>query len=118
MGLLDDAVLRRCGNRVRSLARIIWLLVFCVAAWGCRSVPTSARSNVTAGQPAATSATNGSLTAFTNIPNHQFSTCQKLNPVWWFGNADDPIPPQWYRPGKGSRKLTWGLRNPCNNFTF
>src|SRR4051794_24950341 len=31
---------------------------------------------------------------------HRFSTWQKLNPIWWIGNADDPIPPKSYRPGK------------------
>src|SRR5439155_22746449 len=49
---------------------------------------------------------------------HRFSTWQKLNPLWWFGNADDPVPPKWYRPGKRMRKLTWSLRNPGHNFTF
>jgi hypothetical protein len=49
---------------------------------------------------------------------HRFSTCQKLNPVWWLGNADDPKPPKTYRPGKRTRKLTWYFRNPFHNFTF
>lgn len=43
---------------------------------------------------------------------------QKLNPVWWLGNVDDPIPPDWYRPGKRFRKARWSLRNPFHNFTF
>ncbi len=52
----------------------------------------------------------------------------KLNPLWWFGNADDPVDgldddgqtprhagfypdkPLWFR------KLMWGLRNPLHNF--
>jgi hypothetical protein len=49
---------------------------------------------------------------------NRFSTCQKLNPVWWFANADDPVPPKTYRPGKRGRKFMWYLRNPFHNFTF
>jgi hypothetical protein len=40
----------------------------------------------------------------------------KLNPVWWFGNIDDPIPPAWYRPDSTHRDSLWHLRNPLHNF--
>jgi hypothetical protein len=43
---------------------------------------------------------------------------QKWNPIWWFGNADDPQPPDWYRPGSRGRATLWQLRNPLHNFTF
>ncbi len=43
---------------------------------------------------------------------------QKWNPVWWFGNADDPEPPEWYRPKSPFRCTQWQLRNPCHNLTF
>ena len=43
---------------------------------------------------------------------------QKWNPLWWVGNADDPAPPEWYRPGARGRVMTWQLRNPLHNFTF
>ena len=42
---------------------------------------------------------------------------QKWNPVWSFGNADDPAPPDWYRPGKSDRRMMWQMRNPLHNFT-
>lgn len=42
----------------------------------------------------------------------------KINPVWWFGNADDPTPPDWYRPDDKHRKTKWYFRNPLHNFTF
>jgi hypothetical protein len=42
----------------------------------------------------------------------------KLNPVWWFKNSDDPKPPEWYRPGENHRKLKWAFRNPMHNFNF
>jgi hypothetical protein len=41
-----------------------------------------------------------------------------LNPVWWFGNADDPVPPEWYRAGKSCRNFMWHMRNPFHNFDF
>jgi hypothetical protein len=61
-----------------------------------------------------------SPTVLTNAPRERLhvSTWQKLNPIWWFGNADDPVPPDDYRPGKSGRNFTWHLRNPGHNFTF
>jgi len=43
---------------------------------------------------------------------------QKWNPAWWLANADDPVPPDWYRPGAANRRFLWHLRNPLHNFTF
>lgn len=43
---------------------------------------------------------------------------QKWNPVWWLGNADDPVPPDWYRPQGRGRAALWQARNPLHNFTF
>ena len=45
-------------------------------------------------------------------------TRDKFNPLWWFGNADQPEPPESYRPEDKSRVLKWRLRNPLHNFTF
>ncbi|HEY4417102.1 MAG TPA: hypothetical protein VGO57_15545 [Verrucomicrobiae bacterium] len=42
----------------------------------------------------------------------------KLNPVWWLENADDAVPPDWYRPDDPHRLLKWRFRNPFHNFTF
>jgi hypothetical protein len=47
----------------------------------------------------------------------KIETCEKMNPVWWLKNADDPVPPDWYRPGEKGRALKWSLRNPFHNFT-
>jgi len=41
---------------------------------------------------------------------------QKFNPVWWLENADDPVPPAWYRSGDRHRDLKWSFRNPFHNF--
>ncbi len=42
----------------------------------------------------------------------------KLNPVWWFENADDPVPPTWYLPDDPHRAIKWRFRNPLHNFNF
>ena len=61
-----------------------------------------------------------SPTVVTNTPIQlrRFSPWQKLNPVWWLGNADSPVAPDSYRPGESHRDFRWHLRNPCHNFTF
>jgi len=40
----------------------------------------------------------------------------KLNPIWWLENADDPVPPAWYLPSDPHRGLKWRFRNPFHNF--
>ncbi len=54
---------------------------------------------------------------------------KKINPLWWFGNANDPVDalnpdgtpthPDFY-PDKPLwiRKLLWALRNPLHNFCW
>jgi hypothetical protein len=42
----------------------------------------------------------------------------RLNPIWWFGNRNEPEPPDWYRPNGSFRTLTWYCRNPMANFTW
>lgn len=54
---------------------------------------------------------------------------KKINPLWWFGNYNDPVDrvnqdgspahgtfypdkPHWFRA------MMWGLRNPLHNFMF
>lgn len=40
----------------------------------------------------------------------------KLNPVWWLQNADEPEPPDWYLPDDQCRVMKWRFRNPFHNF--
>ena len=44
----------------------------------------------------------------------------KINPIWWMGNLDDPHPPADYKPDQQEwwRYLNWYFRNPLHNFTF
>lgn len=51
-----------------------------------------------------------------NLPTIHFY--DKLNPVWWLRNADDPTPPDWYLPADPHRATKWRLRNPFHNFNF
>lgn len=51
----------------------------------------------------------------TNTPAIHFYN--RLNPIWWLGNADEPRPPEWYRPNARTRTFTWYLRNPFANFS-
>ena len=61
--------------------------------------------------------------------NMKYPLYKKINPLWWFGNANDPVDgigddgkpnhatfylanPLWIR------QLMWGLRNPLHNFFF
>ena len=51
----------------------------------------------------------------TNLPSIHFYN--KINPVWWFGNADEPRAPAWYRPDSSFRNVAWYFRNPLANFS-
>ncbi|MEO7297049.1 MAG: hypothetical protein ABI042_00580 [Verrucomicrobiota bacterium] len=53
-----------------------------------------------------------------NIPRHHPTPLQKFNPLFWIGNVDDPVPPEWYRPENRARNMLWGFRNPMHNFFF
>ncbi len=46
----------------------------------------------------------------------QMHTYNKLNPVWWVENSDEPVPPNWYKPDDKHRVMKWHFRNPFHNF--
>ena len=44
------------------------------------------------------------------------SILKKLNPIWWFKNDFEPVPPDWYVKQEPSfTLLKWYLRNPFQN---
>lgn len=43
---------------------------------------------------------------------------EKWKPKFWLGNADDPLPPDDYRPDDKHRVSKWYYRNPTHNFNF
>lgn len=51
----------------------------------------------------------------TNAPTVHFYN--KLNPIWWVGNASEPHAPDWYHPDSCCREFQWWLRNPFSNFS-
>ncbi|MEW6302072.1 MAG: hypothetical protein AB1705_01280 [Verrucomicrobiota bacterium] len=92
---------------------IFALLLACVGLTGCA---TASRHGV---------ARNGAETGREEVagaeadkPKPKIKTIQKWNPIWWFGNADEPEPPDWYRPEDPNRRRKWYWRNPLHNFTF
>src|ERR1039457_3563042 len=40
----------------------------------------------------------------------------KLNPVWWLQNSDEPAPPPGYKPNKKRKNIKGPFRNPFHNF--
>ena len=97
------------------------LLLGCVPWSGCQSVPVDSGCAPLAAEVCQPASLPGPpTTSVTHRPTQvrRFTTSQKVNPVWWFGNADEPVAPDWYRPGKCGRNARWHLRNPCHNFTF
>jgi hypothetical protein len=52
------------------------------------------------------------------IHNPPIRWYDKINPVWWLGNAEEPVPPAWYEPGNPHRNTEWYFRNPLSNFTY
>src|ERR1700722_709917 len=43
---------------------------------------------------------------------------EKWKPKFWFGNQDDPLPPNDYRPDDKHRDSKWYYRNPTHNLNF
>jgi hypothetical protein len=80
---------------------------------GCCALPAQAKQNhVSEPKPKWHSIV---MTPRTNLPAIHFY--DKLNPIWWLGNADEPRAPDWYRPNARTRNFTWYLRNPLSNFS-
>lgn len=82
-------------------------VVFWVATTGC----LTAKGKGSAGLKAETH-------SVTNVPVASIAHREKWNPSFWWGNADDPVPPDWYRPDDPERAQKWYFRNPLHNFDF
>jgi hypothetical protein len=119
--LATDVILSGLGWN--GTARICWQLAALWRAFlfvtgasllaGCCALPAQPqRTNVTEPKPKWHSIV---MTPRTNLPAIHFY--DKLNPIWWFGNVDEPRAPAWYRPDARTRNFTWHLRNPFSNFS-
>jgi hypothetical protein len=88
------------------------LLASLSLAAGCRSVTSQTTSDLTASSSHWHSVV---MVPRTNLPPIHFYN--KLNPIWWLGNVDEPDAPYWYRPNGSCREFMWFLRNPFENFS-
>ena len=105
----------------RSGARCAVLLAAAILSGGigCCSLPSARTAAADQRSVADNSATNApAQRAVRNVPTVRPTTLQKLNPIFWFGNLDDPDPPDWYRPDDPRRDGKWYCRNSLHNFTF
>jgi len=114
--------------RMKVATGLMLAFLFCCSI-GCRtagssssvSVPAqpAARTNETNRQASATNVLRGRWHTVEIAPKRKdISTWAKFNPVWWYGNIDDPEPPGWFRPDEQHRVGKWRARNPFHNFTF
>ena len=101
----------------RSLA-VISLGLAVLAVTGCKSASMTSHGNR---RLTGTNAPPGVM-FFADTPDKRPvlkpKFLQKVNPVWWFGNIDDPEPPEDYRPQDKHRTGKWYCRNSLHNFTF
>jgi hypothetical protein len=112
-----DRLLQRSvtTNARRYLAGLLALLSLALGG-GCAS--SSANRRPPPSLPESRERRTHPPNIHTNVPRHHFTTMQKLNPAFWFGNADDPVPPASYLPDDPHRQRKWYWRNSCHNFTF
>jgi hypothetical protein len=134
-GICHAAVWIGAGARMNeSFFGLLLSLSLLIATTGCRSLdprhyPTADEwyaEHVKGGGGSTVAVTNRvtpilswhsvRMAGITDLPRPHWY--QKSNPVWWFKNNADPIPPDWYRPGKKTRTTTWYLRNPFHNFDY
>ncbi|MDB6130049.1 MAG: hypothetical protein JWM04_1156 [Verrucomicrobiales bacterium] len=97
---------------------LVWILSLVMAiftSFGCASVRPRVVQESVATPSAATVEPED---RHQNIPHFNVPTIQKFNPVFWFKNADEPVPPEDYKPDDKRRGLKWNLRNPFHNFTY
>jgi len=95
-----------------KLTQVLLLAAMSFAAGCCSTAPQSPPDSAGATRPHWHSVV---MVPRTNLPPIHFYN--KLNPVWWFGNVDEPHAPAWYRPNGSCRDFMWYMRNPFENFS-
>ncbi|MDB6065858.1 MAG: hypothetical protein JWR26_2066 [Pedosphaera sp.] len=68
-----------------------------------------------AAMPETATARGGEITVTNRL---SIKSARKWNPRFWFGNLDEPMPPDDYRPDDKHRVRSWYFRNPTHNLTF
>lgn len=109
------------GGRSAKIRRLKFVILRCLSLF-VTAASLQARTCATANQPMLVGANEAQpkwhsvvMLVRTNQPVIHFY--DKLNPIWWFGNCDEPRAPAWYRPNKRFRNLAWHLRNPFEDFS-
>ncbi|MEP6662053.1 MAG: hypothetical protein ABJC04_00190 [Verrucomicrobiota bacterium] len=124
--ILSAALLRRAGDEIifdnmsfpgRPAVWCGCLIVFTLFNLTSSAKEQEAKSALSSKTTLLDQATNRPA-VFKSHPKSKPTLCQKLNPVFWFGNMDDPRPPEWYRPKNRMRTFLWYCRNPFHNFFF
>lgn len=112
--LIPDSTPSRLGEYHRPILTLCSLFLALVT--GCAS--TGSGLNSTGKSSPARGTNTPARVVFRHEPKIQIEPGRKWNPVFWFGNEDDPTPPEDYRPEDSNRRRKWYFRNPCHNFTF
>lgn len=101
----------------QKFGRPFIILLALIVCCGCRTIKQSPQTEVHVPKTNLINQTQSRI-LYTNSPRHTFTFTEKLNPGFWFGNADDPDPPESYKPADPNRRRKWYWRNSCHNFTF
>jgi hypothetical protein len=96
----------------RKFAQLLFFAVLSLVTGCCSVKPNSLPTDVPGAKPHWHRIT---VTPGTNAPPVHFYN--KLNPIWWVGNASEPRAPDWYKPDRCCRDFQWWLRNPFSNFS-
>ena len=113
---LNDTMSAGTKNWQGLMVAVVLLLIVCPAAFS-RPDPTVRQPAPMKRPPAGTNSVRWhTITVTPPASQPKIHFYNKLNPVWWFGNIDDPTPPAWYRPDGKHRVGKWRLRNPFHNF--
>ena len=108
-----EAVSKCARLQLAAICRVFLFVTGASLLAGCCALPTQPQQTNAAGpKPKWHSIV---MTPRTNLPAIHFY--DKLNPIWWLGNVDEPQAPAWYRPNARTRNFTWYLRNPYSNFS-
>jgi hypothetical protein len=103
----------KSSEACRCVVCVLFVTVVSLLA-GCCTMPRQSQ------QPAAAAESKPKWHSVVMIPrtNHPaIHFYNKINPIWWFGNVDEPRAPDWYRPGGRFRNFAWHMRNPLENFS-
>ncbi len=109
---------RKLPAQASAAALALCSSLLLLSAIGCGTTGAS-HTTAVGREPPTHSANNGKQRSrVVHEPEVHPPLWKKFNPVWWFGNWDDPEPPGWFRPDRRYRNRLWYVRNLLHNFMF